>query len=133
LKYILDTNVVSGLMKGDPKLIARLRKIPRGDVCIPQLVIAEIAYGIARLPKSKRKSWLKVQFDLVRSEIGRPEWSDEVSLRFGEIKAALESKGKRIEDFDAAIAAHVGTDATLVTANTEHMKRVSNVTLEDWS
>jgi predicted nucleic acid-binding protein len=42
----------------------------------------------------------------VRSELLRVEWSDEVSERFGAVKAALEKKGRRIEDFDAAIAAH---------------------------
>jgi predicted nucleic acid-binding protein len=133
LKYILDTNVVSELMKGNAVLIARLRQIPRQDVSIPQPVIAEIAYGIARLPKSKRRRWLEARFDLVRAEISRTGWSDETSDRFGAIKGALERKGTRIEDFDAAIAAHADQETTLVTANTKHMARVPHLSLEDWS
>lgn len=40
----------------------------------------------------------------------------------------------RIEDFDAAIAAHaVAAGATLVTADTAHMARVPGLRIEDWT
>jgi tRNA(fMet)-specific endonuclease VapC len=63
LKYVLDTNVVSLLMKGDPNVIGRLKAVSRADVCIPQPVVAEIAYGIQRLSRSKRKDALASRFD----------------------------------------------------------------------
>jgi tRNA(fMet)-specific endonuclease VapC len=56
-----------------------------------------------------------------------------VSERFGSIKGALEKRGKRIEDFDAAIAAHVPEGSVLVTANIAHMSRIPEVTVQDWS
>jgi len=57
-----------------------------------------------------------------------------VSERFGAIKAALEKRGKRIEDFDAAIAAHALVEgAVLVTANLGQLTRVSGLKVEDWS
>jgi len=56
-----------------------------------------------------------------------------VSMAFGEIKARLERKGRPIEDFDAAIAAHaVANAATLVSANVKHMAGVPDLLLEDW-
>lgn len=134
MKYVLDTNAVSALMKGDGVVIDRLKKVPKSDVHVPQPVLAEIAYGIQRLPKSKRRETLQERFDLVRSEIQRIDWSDEVSDRFGSIKAVLEKKGQRIEDFDAAIAAHAAVPGiTLVTANTDDMVRVPGLVIEDWS
>jgi tRNA(fMet)-specific endonuclease VapC len=46
----------------------------------------------------------------------------------------LERRGTRIEDFDAAIAAHaLALDAILVTANVDRMIRVPNLRVEDWS
>lgn len=70
----------------------------------------------------------------MRSELARSLWSDEVSESFGHIKAVLEKKGQRIEDFDAAIAAHaLAIDAVLVTANLDHMTRIPGLTVEDWS
>lgn len=134
MKLVLDTNAVSALMKGDPQMIERLRQRGKEEVSMPQPVLAEIAYGIERLPKSKRKAALQERFNLVRAELARSIWSDEVSESFGSIKAALEKRGKRIEDFDAAIAAHaLARGAVLVTANLDDMTRISGLTVEDWS
>ena len=121
-------------MKGEPSVIRRLQAVRRSDVAIPQPVIAEIAYGIERLPKSKRRRVLQERFDAVRMELGRASWTDIVSERFGAIKAALEKRGNRIEDFDAAIAAHaLAESAVLVTANLGQMTRVPGLKIEDWS
>ena len=121
-------------MKGNASVIERLASHPPADVRVPQPVIAEIAYGIERLPRSKRRSALEDRFRLISSELARIEWTDEVSQAFGRIKTVLERRGTRIEDMDAAIAAHaVAHEATLVTADGSHMSRVPGLTVEDWS
>ena len=132
--YVLDTNAVSALMKGNETIVERLASHSPADVAIPQPVIAEIAYGIQRLPRSRRRSVLQARFDLICSELSRAEWTDAVSQAFGRIKAILERRGSRIEDFDAAIAAHaIANGATLVTANAHHMNRVPGLVIENWS
>lgn len=134
MKCVLDTNAVSALMKGVPATVARLARTNPADVTVPQPVLAEIAYGIERLPRSKRRKQLQERFDLVKAGIPRAEWSDAVSDAFGRIKSTLETRGQRIEDFDAAIAAHaVAAGATLITANMGHMVRVPGLRVEDWS
>ena len=133
MTYVLDTNAVSAWMRGDVAFLARLARERKGDVSIPQPTLAEIAYGIARLSRSKRRDELESRFEAIRSEVARTPWTDEVSEAFGTIQAALERRGKRIEDFDAAIAAHaVASGAVLVTDNVAHMKRVPGLTLESW-
>jgi tRNA(fMet)-specific endonuclease VapC len=133
MRYVLDTNAVSALMKGEPHFVARLRSVSRADVAVPQPVLAEISYGIERLPKSKRRDALQQRFDLVRVELARVGWTDSVSEHFGMVKATLEKRGKRIEDFDAAIAAHaLAEDAILVTANIDDMTRIPGAKIEDW-
>lgn len=133
MKYILDTNAVSALMAGDETVIGRLKAQSKSDVYVPQPVLSEIAYGIERLPKSKRRESLQERYELIRSELQRVEWTDKVSARFGVIKAVLEKKGQRIEDFDAAIAAHAHEpDAILVTANTDDMVRIPGLLIENW-
>ena len=63
MKLVLDTNAVSALMKGDSGIVERLKQRSKGEVSVPQPVLAEIAYGIERLPKSKRKEALQEHDD----------------------------------------------------------------------
>lgn len=112
----------------------RLKALRKDEVGVPQPAFAEIAYGIARLPKSKRRAALQERFELLRVELLQAEWTDDVTERFGFIKAVLEKRGERIEDFDAAIAAHaLSRGAVLATANVKHMVRVPGLVVEDWS
>ena len=132
--YILDSNAVSALMKSHAAVVERLAGTAPADVAIPQPVLAELAFGIERLPQSKRRAALQARFELICSELSRAEWTDAVSQAYGRIKASLERRGVRIEDFDAAIAAHaLAADATLVTANLGQMTRVPGLRVEDWS
>jgi tRNA(fMet)-specific endonuclease VapC len=132
--FILDTNALSALMKGSEAVVERLAATAPADVAIPQPVNAEIAFGIHRLPRSKRRASLQARFDFISAELPRAEWTDAVSRMFGHIKATLERRGARIEDFDAAIAAHaLALEATLVTANVSHMLRVPGLRVEDWN
>jgi len=134
VKYVLDTNAISALMKGDTTFAQRLKRLNKADVSVPQPVLAEIAYGIERLPRGKRRATLLQQFELIGHELARCSWTDEVSQRFGTIKSMLERRGERIEDFDVAIAAHaLANGAVLVTANLGHMARVPGLTVEDWT
>ena len=134
MTYVLDTNALSALMKGDAAVVERLAATTPAAVAIPQPVLAEIAFGLERLPRSKRRAALQARFDLVCAEIRRAEWTDAVSQTYGRAKATLERRGTRIEDFDAAIAAHaLALDATLVTANLDHMARIPSLRIEDWS
>ncbi len=134
MKYLLDTNAVSALMKGNPRFLDRLEAVAPADVAIAQPVVAELAYGIERLAQSRRKERLRQSFASVVGEIPALPWTQAVSEAFGRIKASLESRGARIEDFDCAIAAHaVAYGLVLVTANQAHMRRVAGVTVEDWS
>lgn len=132
--YILDTNAFSALMRGEPGMIRRLMEMDRSNVAVPHPVLAEIAYGIERLPRSRRRSTLEHRAQLLRSELQRAAWTDAVSDAFGRIKAAPERGGRRIDDFDAAIAAHaLAVQGTLVTANVDQMIRVPGLVVEDWT
>lgn len=134
MKHVLDTNAVAALMKGEPAVVARVRRTGKADIALPQPVIAEIAYGIERLPRSKRRRLVTERFDLICSELPRSEWTDLVSEHFGVIKATLERRGERIEDFDVAVAAHaLAESGVLVTANLRHMTRIVGLKVEDWT
>lgn len=134
MRYVLDTNVVSHAMKGAAGVLARMRRAGRSEIGLPQPVVAELAYGIARLPRSRRKELLKERLEWLCAELPRVVWTDAVSESFAQIKAGLERRGERIEDFDLAIAAHaLAHGAVLVTADRRHMPRIPGLVVEDWA
>ncbi len=130
---ILDTDTLSHLMSGTPSVVDRLLQFTRGDVCVPQPVLAEIEYGITRLGNNKKARALRARLVRLTNELSRVEWTDTVSESFGRIKSQLEKSRKLIEDFDIAIAAHaVAMNAPLISGNTQHMKRVRGLKVDSW-
>ena len=134
MTYVLDTNVVSALMRGDAEPTRRLLSMDRSRVLLPQPVIGEIEYGIARLPRSRTRTSLETRARALFVALPRAPWTDEVSARFGATKAALEREGRRLEDFDIAIAAHaLAVGAAVASANVRHLGRIEGLRVEDWS
>ena len=95
--------------------------------------VLDVGSGIGRGNTADARRCSRASISFPQSSHGA-EWTDEVSQMFGRIKATLERRGTQTEDFDAAIAAHaLALDATLVTANVNHMIRVPGLRVEDWS
>jgi tRNA(fMet)-specific endonuclease VapC len=58
---------------------------------------------------------------------------DKVMDYFGKFKAELRRKGQLIGDIDLLIASvAVSNNLTLVTNNTRHFERISELSLENW-
>jgi tRNA(fMet)-specific endonuclease VapC len=131
---VLDTNIVSALLRSEPSATARLLALTPSDLAVPQPAVAELRYGIARLPRSRRRKELEKRLGLVLQTLTRAPWDDDVSSQFGALKAELERAGRRLDDFDIAIAAHaLALDATLATANVRHLGRIRRLRIEDWT
>ena len=118
MRYLLDTNTVSALMRGDADVSRRVASTAREDLAIAQVTAAEIEFGLCHLPASRRRRALEAQWSAIGGELVRLQWSDDASRSFGERKARLERTGRRMSDFDLAIAAHaVAYELVLVTAD----------------
>lgn len=65
MKYLLDTCVISELIKTEPEIsvINWLNSINEEDVYLSVLTIGEIQKGIEKLPASKRKEKLQIWLD----------------------------------------------------------------------
>ena len=131
---VLDTNTVSALLRRDEVAKSRLLAHRRTEVAVPRPVVAEIEYGLARLPASHRRTRLVERWRLVSRELLRVDWTDEVSEAFCRVNAALEREERPVDDFDLAIAAHaIAHGATLITSNLFHFERITGLAVEDWS
>ena len=134
MTYVLDTNIVSALMRGEAASIHHFTAARPDEVFVPHPVIAEIRYGLVRLGRSRRKVALEKWANELFRVIERAPWTDDISAAFAETKADLERRGVRVEDMDVIVAAHaLATAATLVTRNVRQLSRVRNLEIETWT
>ena len=112
-RYLLDTNVVSHIMQGrDVALLARLTRLPVGQVVISSVTLAELEYGLHRRGQPVRLRNALTQL-LLRIDV--LPWDERVATCYGELCSTLEAQGINRSDFDMMIAAHaVLVDAILV-------------------
>jgi len=133
LKYVLDTKILSALMRGDAAVKARIAERSPAELFTPQPALAELWFGVTRLADSKRQRRLKQRLQRIERAIERAVWTDEVSREFARIKTWLQRRGEVIEDFDVAIAAHALAEGATLVTNDQHMRRIPGLLVEDWS
>jgi tRNA(fMet)-specific endonuclease VapC len=131
---LLDTTAFSAAMRYDEEMLAYLRARRPGDIVTAPPAVAEIEYGIRRLPEnSKRRTLLERERDRLLGTVRVLEWTPRASEWFGTIKAHLEHQGTMIDDLDVAIAAVAAAhDAVVVTANLVHFRRLPGVSSTRW-
>lgn len=123
MKCLLDTCVISELVAKhpSPKVVNFVDSLDSDDVYLSVITIGEIAKGVEKLPKSKRKqellSWLKEDL-LVRFDGRIIPLDTEVLIQWGILIARLESTGITLPAIDSLIAATTLTHKlTLITRN----------------
>jgi tRNA(fMet)-specific endonuclease VapC len=137
LRYILDTDHVSLLQRGNAVIAARLEVLPATDVAITMITAEEQLQG--RLMVIRRA---RIQLDIVRgyerlyetlrfySSVALVLYDAGAAARFDELRR----QGIRISTHDLRIAAIALTQGTtLVTRNSRDFSQVPELIIEDWS
>ncbi|HEY0716609.1 MAG TPA: type II toxin-antitoxin system VapC family toxin [Streptosporangiaceae bacterium] len=119
---ILDTNVVSELMRPDPApgVANWVRERDRRELRTTAVTVAEVRYGVARLPDGRRKQALLAAADEIFTA-----FADQIlpvdgaaAEHYAAIASRRERAGKPVTAFDALIAAVCRSHgATLATRN----------------
>jgi tRNA(fMet)-specific endonuclease VapC len=126
-KFLLDTNIVSALLKGEVIIADNLDKAE--TAYIPIIVVGELYYGASFSSQvEKNTSELKK----VTSRYQLLSLDEETTAVYGNIKTALRRKGKPIPENDIWIAAiAIQNDIPLVTRD-NHFKEIENLSLVTW-
>ena len=106
---VLDTNVVSELMRPEPapQVATWVRNRDRHELLTTAITLAEIRYGIARLPDGRRKqALLGAANDIFRTFTNQVLPVDLAAAEhYAAIASSRERSGNPISGFDALIAA----------------------------
>jgi len=131
MKFLLDTNVLSDFVRGEPGVSERLRATPPTDVAISTVTLMEIEYGLALNP-SRARGIAPVVRDIVESVNVLP-FGVEDARAAAAVRAALKTRGSPIGPYDVLLAGcALCRGLTFVTANTDEFARVVGLVLDCW-
>ena len=131
MKYLLDTNIVSYIIRERPiEVLNKFRSITLNEISISSIVAAELWFGVA---KSQHKSRNKTALEDFLSPITIIDFDSKAAAFYALIREDLESKGTIIGANDLLIAAHaLSLNLTLVTNNMREFERVNGLKIENW-
>ncbi len=132
MRYLLDTNIASDAIKGDPAQVrARLVSLPMRSVMISAVTQGELIYGLAKRGRPAALSALIHEF-LIRVEV--LPWTAEVANTYGALRASCANRGITLSALDMMIAAQaVCAGATLVTRDKAFDHVEEELKLENWT
>ncbi len=130
MRYLLDTNIVSDLVRNPQGRIAQhIRKIGEGQVCTSIIVAAELRYGAAK----KQSARLTAQLQAVLGALEVLPLEAPADTTYGALRARLEKAGRPIGANDLLIAAQALTlGYTIVTDNEKEFAQIKDLPRENW-
>ncbi len=133
--FLLDTNVFASLAAPLPN--RRLRNsVDRfaARLVTASVVAHEIWFGLARLPRSRRRERLEVLMTELLSVVPVLPYGEEAAQWHALERARLDALGRTTSPTDAQIAAVAAVnDAVMITSNTKHFAPFRGLRVEDWS
>ena len=130
MRYLLDTNIVSDLVRNPQGRIAdRIREVGEAQICTSIIVAAELHYGAAK----KGSARLTRQVEAVIGALEVLPFETPADAAYGLIRARLERSGRPIGGNDLLIAAQaVSLGCTVVTDDTADFAQIDGLPCENW-
>lgn len=128
--YLLDTNILSDLIKHPAGTVARhIATVGEDTICTSIVVACELRYGGMKkgsLALSEKIEQLLSVIDVLPMEV-------DADREYGVIRSSLEKAGTIIGANDMLIAAHaLSQNLTLITGNTSEFSRINGLKLKNW-
>ena len=130
MKYLLDTDTCSYIVKDPGAVRKRFSQIKIGEIAISAITWAELHSWVAasHKPESRLMSLQKMF-----APIAILPFTPEDASFHGSIRKHLKDQGQLIGALDMLIAAHaLSRDLTVVTNNTAHFGRVPELKVQNW-
>lgn len=128
MKFLLDSNAVIALLRGDDGFLTRLKAHMPEDFGMPAIVAYELFYGAF---KGRQRVGNLARIEALPFEV--VEFDREDARQAGEIRAILADAGTPIGPYDILIAGQaLARSLTLITHNTREFSRVFGLQVEDW-
>lgn len=130
MRYLLDTNIVSDLIRNPQGRVARhIGEVGEAQVCTSIIVAAELRYGATK----KGSSRLTAQLEAVLGALDVLPFEAPADIAYGRLRVRLEQTGRPIGGNDLLVAAQVvALGYTIVTDNEREFARIDDLARENW-
>ena len=129
-KYLLDTNICIYYIKGLYNLKKKFNDVDPSNCFISEITLAELKFGVEN---SEKKGKNRKVLENFLSAIKVLPIYHSLDL-YAKEKSRLRKSGKSVDDFDLLIGSTaVAHNLVMVTNNTKEFKRITGITLEDWT
>lgn len=129
-RYMLDTSIVTHLLKNHTNIIQRIRTIPISSTCISAITEGELLLGLAKRPEAKKLHKLLHEFLLCVDTL---PWNNSVTKIYGDLRADLERSGHSLAPLDLLIAAHALASNCILVTNDQTFFRIPTLRIENWT
>jgi hypothetical protein len=135
---VLDTNVLSALMRTNPEtvVVEWLDRQPADSVWLTSITVFEARFGLALLPKGRRRSGLERALDRVLTEdlSNRVLALDEMAaMTAAQLAADRQRSGRPVDLRDTLIAGIAqARRATIATRNARHFEGLDVPVVDPW-
>ena len=131
LRYLLDTNTASYVIKGNPPQVrTRLLKVPIADIAVSVITEAELRFGVLKFPAATR---LKIVVEEFLRMIDIRAWDSGAAQSYAQLRAALEQQGRPIGNLDLMIAAHALSLGVVLVSSERVFGKVQALQVQDWT
>jgi tRNA(fMet)-specific endonuclease VapC len=131
---LLDTNVFAALSQPKPlRAVETAFAKHAGELVTASVVLHEMAFGIERMPRSRRRAELERFLAEVVAPLRVLPYGERAARWHAIERARLEGRGRVTALADGQIAATAAVhDAVLVTANVAHFDVFEGLQVENW-
>ena len=135
---ILDTNVLSALMRTNPEavVVEWLDRQPADSVWLSSITVFETRFGLALLPKGRRRNGLERAFESVLAEDLAHrvlDFDSAAAATAAQVAAERRHAGRAVDLRDTLIAGiALARRATIATRNTKHFEGLDVPVINPW-
>lgn len=130
MRYLLDTNIISHILRQQPHVMAKLQSVPMADLYISAVTHAELMYGLAKNPDAHTLH--RAVHELLLRVTLLP-FDAQASGHYGPFKAQVEHSGKTLAPLDMMIAAHASASDAVLVSNDAAFQKIAGLRVEDWT
>jgi tRNA(fMet)-specific endonuclease VapC len=131
MKYLLDTDTCSYIIKTPDLMRKRFEQVHAGDIAISSITWAELNSWVMSSSKPEQRM---MSLQKMFAPIMILPFTAEDAAFHGPIRKDLKDQGKMIGALDLLIAAHaLSRRLIVVTNNTEHFHRIDKLQIENWA